>query len=281
MRIILVMSSLTLADLVLAAVAAIIGGIIAQRATKRVETIPLGMLVGVLAGVLIAQTLVRGASSGGSTESSPLTAEESRPSPTAPSPTPASTPIPASSSTASTAPNPITPRVQTSPPTPVQQDRLAWTVSALSSDAGDGDPRGAEPKLRFWHYEGTYGDVEKLGDYAVAPETVGTDCGNPYVFYLVAGVPAGEYTIRSFVPDVPNLSTSVEYGVNQSTIIVNQAERRGEWVELGTISSTEDLPGYFSLMARVQQTWNQEKTGCELNGRTVAFGPVEFISLSQ
>lgn len=276
------MFSLTFADLALAAIAGIIGAVIAERVTRRAQAVPFGLLLGMLVGVLVAQSLI--------TSTAPeavVAIPSSAPDVTRGSSSVATEPEPNPSDRSHVNQTAASPSAGVSPsswePT---GDLLQWEVSALSSDAGDGDPRGPEPKLRFWHYEGTYGDVQVIGDYAIAPETLGADCGNPYVSYLVAGVPKGTYDVLVFTPDLPNLSTSVEYGAvnlgppgQWSAVSFDQTQNRGQWVKLGTVPAYEILPGYYDLEVTVRQKWLDTEPGCGLTGRDVAFGPIRFIEV--
>lgn len=85
-------------------------------------------------------------------------------------------------------------------------------------------------------------------------------------------MPEGHYRATAFVPEVADLSSTVEYG----KVLVDQAAQSGEWVDLGVQSANEDLPGYFSVSVTVNQTWLNAEPGCAKTDRLVAFGPIRF-----
>lgn len=157
------------------------------------------------------------------------------------------------------------------PPTPSLN---SWVVDARTSDAGEASSTGPNVDLRFWHYPGNYGDVVFHGSYATTPETVtGNNCGNAYVHYFLGGVPAGTYSVSALIPDISNLSAAVDYG----SLTVNQAMNRGLWVDLGTQRAIGTQAGGYTLQTEVTEHYVASTIdGCKQTGKHVAFGPVKF-----
>jgi len=148
-----------------------------------------------------------------------------------------------------------------------------WLVDATTSDESEAQPVPGKVLSRFWHYEGTFGDVVMKGTYATAPETRGRDCGNPYVRYLVDGLPEGTYNLQTYVPDVDSLAGQVVFGAKA----FDQSAFRDQWVDLGSASTTVSLPGSQSIEVSASQSFSgDDPQGCEKTGRRVAFGPVRF-----
>jgi len=274
-------TTLTFLDLALAAIAGIIGGLVVERVTHKVKAIPLGVLAGALIGVLVAQAVVQ---AGATTSSQPPATAESPPAHVTDSSTsevahsnpsimssPTASPLIVATDTGQS----VTTDATTSAPEGTESGPNVIRISATSDQTAEASSTGPGLDLRFWHYPGTLGDVEIHGDFALADETItGTDCGNPYVSYFAGGVAPGTYLIRVYIPDIDNLSRSVDYGF----AVLDQDIHRGQWVEIGQQDADTTPAGGHTLGLSVKQQYEPAAgTGCVPTGRHIAFGAVEFV----
>ena len=276
----------TVAELFIATLIALIGAVLAERLGKNVRAVPVGLLVGALLGLLVAQAAVKVATPAaggqppvgqGTTAGTPPASPTGGPttSRTATTSTTKSTPKSTPKSTTKSQAAPV--RTASAPAraaaAPGGTPTTTWLIDASTSDASDATPVTGKVIRRFWHYPGTFGDVAKRGSYATAAETVGRDCGNPYVRYILDGVPSGTYSVSVYIPDLGNLSDEVEVG----TRVVNQAAARGQWVHVGDLQAKQSVPSSYGFDLATNQTFHPDNpSGCKQTGRQVAFGPAKF-----